>query len=249
ILILVAFLYTSRAVNKSIELENRFTQTEKLAYVGEMASGLAHEIRNPLNAMALNIQLLNEECEKKVDEKSLIKMKKIHQEIFHLEKILTDFLDFSKPVKLEKESTDIKDLVFEVVDLLKPEMEKKTIDISLEHEKSLPLINVDRNKIKQALFNLIINAIQAIPQERGKIIIKITNQSKKIYLNIIDNGCGMSEDIQKKIFTLFYSAKEGGTGIGLPIVQKILREHNGEISVKSKPGEGSTFTMIFPVES
>ncbi|MBI5416715.1 GHKL domain-containing protein [Candidatus Poribacteria bacterium] len=246
VLILIAFLYASHAINKSVVLETRVMQAEKLAYVGELASGLAHEIRNPLNAMGLNIQMLEEDCALKVDEKEINKMKKIHNEIFHLEKILTAFLDFAKPNLLEKEPTNIKDLILEIVDLMKPEMEKKQIDLSLELEKNIPLIHLDRKKVKQAIYNLIINAIQA-SNEAGKILLKVSISGKKLYLEIIDNGCGMSEDTQKKIFTLFYSSKEGGTGIGLSVVQKIAREHNGEIAVKSKLGEGSNFTIILPL--
>ncbi len=246
VLIIIAFLYTSKAINKSINLEKRALQIEKLALVGELASGLAHEIRNPLNAMALNIQLLGEECVKKVEEQSTTKIKKIHKEIFHLEKILTDFLDFAKPVLLEKEATNVKEMILEMIDILKPKFDEKRINVSLEIEKNLPAVLLDRKKIKQVIFNLILNAIQATSPD-GKIIIKITYSLRKIQIDVIDNGIGMSEDTKNKIFTLFYTTKEGGTGIGLPIVQKIVREHSGEIVVTSKLGEGSTFTIFLPI--
>jgi signal transduction histidine kinase len=213
------------------------------------AGALAHEIRNPLNAMKINLQLLEEEW-KQDNELSRAKAQKrfgtLDQEITRLDQILGDFLRFARLPQPNLEKHDISLLIAELLDFTEPEAQQLNVKIKKDLEPSLPEIYLDNRQIKQALLNILINAYQSMP-DGGEVTIRAYKMDSRIKVDIIDSGEGIPLDRIDKLFDLFYSTKESGTGLGLPITKRIIDMHNGEIEVQSQEGKGSTFSIILPI--
>jgi len=212
------------------------------------ASALAHEIKNPLNTMRINLQLLEEEWDKS-DESSRIKAHKrlgiLNKEIDRLEEILSDFLRFARLSHPAFEIKNIAVLVNELLDFTEPEAQQLNIAIKRDINPDLPEIYIDSGQIKQALLNVILNAYQSMPSG-GELNIKVYRTDSHISIDITDTGEGIPQDRIGKLFNLFYSTKENGTGLGLSITKRIIDMHKGEIKVQSEEGKGSTFSIILP---
>ncbi|MGQ9608638.1 MAG: sensor histidine kinase [bacterium] len=210
-----------------------------------MASSLAHEIRNPLNTIRINLQLLEEELNQDSNSTKR-RLNTINKEIDRLESILTGFLRFVRIPKPDIKKRSLYILLNELLDFTEPEAQQLNIEIIRNFNSDLPEIDMDDNQIKQALLNIILNANQAMPSG-GKIIVKAYKTNNHVSIDITDTGEGVSPDRIDKLFNLFYSTKEDGTGLGLPIAKRIIDMHNGEIKVKSKLGGGTTFSVILPI--
>ncbi|MEW5806452.1 MAG: ATP-binding protein [Acidobacteriota bacterium] len=249
ILLFIAFLYVIKLLNKTRRLEAEAQTADRLAYVGTLASGLAHEIRNPLNAMNMNLQMLEEEIgEKSFDgsEEFNELLKGIKGEINRLERLVNNFLAYARPQKLNLSEGDINEAVSEVVRFLKPEIEQKKIDVNLNLDPYLPSVELDEHRIKQALMNILINAKQILKE--GGIITVTTRMGSegRVIVEIADNGPGMSQEMKNKVFDIFFSTRGGGTGLGLPIAQKIIESHGGKIDLWSERDHGTRFTIFLP---
>jgi signal transduction histidine kinase len=237
--------------------------------------GLAHEIRNPLNSMDTNLQLLEEDLEgargllefgMRNSEfginilnselrtpnsqfpclpQILDKLKRVRSEIKSLERILSDFLRYTSLPKLKFEKCDLKILIEEDLDFIEPEAQRQEIELVRELEP-LPEVWVDTSQLKQALLNLIINANQAM-EEGGKLTITARFINGQIRIDVKDTGKGIPPEIQEKIFDLFYSTKQEGTGVGLAIVKRVVEGHGGRITVDSEVGKGTTFSIFLPL--
>tara|TARA_B100001248_G_scaffold260619_1_gene249358 strand:- start:2714 stop:3883 length:1170 start_codon:yes stop_codon:yes gene_type:complete len=228
-------------------LEEEAKQNEKLAAIGKLAAGIAHEIRNPLASMSGSIQFMAESLKSGGEEEQKL-MKIVLKEIDRLNLLVTEFLDFAKPEKSEKQEVDLTDLVQETLDLLEKD-ERFANDIHLEKElqKSLK-IYADKAKIKQVLLNLLINASQAMEESAvKKLKISLKTKGLDTVLSIRDSGCGMSDEVKKRLFEPFHTTKAKGTGLGLAMVHKILDNHKARVEVKSKSGEGTEFKIHFPL--
>ena len=249
VLLVIAFAYVVKLLNKTRKLEAEAQIADRLAYVGTLASGLAHEIRNPLNAMNMNLQMLEEEVQERYVEggeefKELLQA--IKGEIHRLERLVNNFLTYARPQKLHLAENDINAVISEVIRFLRAEIEQKNISIELNLDSYLPKIELDEQHIKQAIMNILINAKQIL-KEGG--IISITTRigsEGKIIIEIADNGPGISEEMRNKIFDIFFSTRGGGTGLGLPIAQKIIESHGGRIELWSEQGQGTRFTISLP---
>lgn len=217
--------------------------------ISTWAGALAHEIRNPLNAMKINLQLLEEEW-KQDDELSKEKAQKrfrtLNQEITRLDQILSDFLRFARLPQPTFEKYDISLLIDELLDFAEPEAQQLNIRIKKDLEPNLPEIHLDNRQIKQALLNILINAYQSMP-DGGEVTIRVYRIDSSIKVDIIDSGEGIPLYRIDKLFDLFYSTKESGTGLGLPITKRIIDMHNGEVRVQSQEGKGSTFSIVLPI--
>ncbi len=222
---------------------------DRLTYIGTLASGLAHEIRNPLNALNINVQLLEEDLQRpEVNrEEALELIRDVKNEIIRLEEILTEFLRFAKPPELQLEEEDINSVVDEVLRFIGPETERQGIIIEREFQSDLPPLKLDKKLFKQALFNLILNANQAMA-EGGKLKVRTRLLDGQVQIEVCDAGPGIPGDIRDNIFDLFFSTKEDGTGLGLSITQRIVKEHKGTIEVSSLNGKGAIFSMKLPLE-
>ncbi len=249
VLLIIAFGYVIRLLNKTRKLEAEAQMADRLAYVGTLASGLAHEIRNPLNSMNMNVQMLEEESHGRISEgqeefKELISA--IKGEINRLERLVNNFLTYARPQKLIMAENNLNAMVSDVARFLKAEIEQKKIALELNLDPYLPHVEMDEQQVKQALMNILINSKQAL-KEGGKISIatKMGSEGKTI-IEIKDNGPGIPQEMKDKIFDIFFSTRGGGTGLGLPIAQKIVEMHGGWIDLWTEAGKGTHFTIYLP---
>ncbi|MCK4799227.1 MAG: PAS domain-containing protein [Spirochaetes bacterium] len=229
------------------ENKNKLRQAESLAALTTISAGIAHEIKNPLGAISIHIQLLEQELDKykqgfSKDFKYSIEV--IKEEIERLNNIVVDFLITVRPLKAELMLTNLNIFLDKFVNFITPELESKNIIIR-RNFSDLPDVWLDEKYFKQALLNLIKNSIASI-KENGIIEIEAYQKQNYLFLNIIDNGSGITEEIQPKVFNPYFTTKNTGTGLGLTIVYKIVKEHKGEISFSSKKGE-TIFTIKLPL--
>lgn len=223
-----------------------------MAYLGTLASGLAHEIRNPLSTMKVNLELLREDLQRKSEDakdRARRRVETLEGAVRRLEDILDDFLKFARGFDLTPVPTDLNALVDEVVVFVEPEMRRHSIDLRTAYDVHAPRVAVDRKYLQQALLNLVLNARQAIEATgRGGQIFVTTNQSRgHAAINVTDTGPGIAPEVLPRIFDAFFSTKKGGTGLGLPTSRRIVEEHGGKLSVESEPGKGTSFTITLPL--
>jgi len=229
------------------ETQKRLKESEKLASMGKMAAALAHEIRNPLGAITNSVEVLKRYGSYSSDELELIYI--VENELERLNKLTEDFLSFSRSFRLKKTETNIHSIVEDVFSLLQLDSKKEScVRIVKSFDPDVPTLLIDGNYIKQALLNIFLNSIEAMP-EGGDLIIgtRYKPEESEIELVIEDSGAGMSPETISRAFEPFFTTKERGLGIGLNIAQKIVHEHGGYITVSSKAGEGTTVVLHLPV--
>ena len=229
--------------------ENRH---DRLAFLGSLAAGLAHEIKNPLSTMSITLQLMKEDLKdsKSAREKrNLKKIEVLEQEVQHLVEILEDFLRFARGQKLKLEPRDIHRILEEVIDFSYPEAARRGIQIRTFFDNAIPLVPIDKKQLKQALLNLFINAQQAMEGNEGgkELLIRTTLEKDTYRIDITDTGEGISKERMARVFDVYYSTKKGGTGLGLPSARKIVEEHGGELTVQSDLGKGTNISIFLPL--
>jgi signal transduction histidine kinase len=227
-------------LRESMSEQDRLT---RLAATGEFSATLAHEIRNPLNAISVASSYIKDNYRSRLL-KEFIKI--IQNEASRINKLTTSLLNFAKPIKPEFEKSDINKLANEIVSLLKEEARDQTVEIKLEISNNIPLFKFDYNQIKQVLLNLIINSFDAI-EEKGRIMIQTDASNGNVLLSVEDNGKGIPEDVIKNVFNPFFTTKTRGSGLGLAISKKIAKEHGGDLLIENLPSQGSKFTLMLPV--
>jgi signal transduction histidine kinase len=225
--------------------EAQLIRSEKLAALGQLAAGIAHEIRNPLTSINILIHSLTENLSSGNSQKEDLKV--IEEEIHRINEIVDQFLRFAKPAPPLLKKADVISIFEETLQLLRPQIEKQGIVIQKEFQP-LPPILMDREQMKQVVLNLLLNAVQAMPKG-GHLVLKghIPEGDRWIRLSIQDSGVGISGEDINKLFDPFFSTKEGGMGLGLSIAHRIIDQHHGKIEVESTPGEGTLFTVWLPV--
>ncbi len=236
---------------KRLKKAGKITKKQKdLSEAGILASGLAHEIRNPLNSIKINVQLLQEDIEEIVSDPKMRESFKetvnsITYEISRLNELMTNFLTYARPTQLNKEIFDLNNFLKDIVNFMKVEGEAKGIEINFFSPGEVFEIKGDRQKLRQAIMNILKNAIQVLGE--GGVVNVVLKRVRDLYLiEIEDNGPGMTEDFLKQIFVAFSSQRKGGTGLGLSIAKKFVEAHGGGIKVESKVGKGTRFTIILP---
>jgi signal transduction histidine kinase len=223
---------------------------EKLASLGVLAAGVAHEIRNPLTAIKFRLFSLKKSLPAagRDNEDALV----IGNEISRLERIVKDFLQFARPSEPELADIPAQRIIQEVHDLLKPQLEKGSIELKLGHcEKGW--VRADKAQLKQVLINLIQNSADSIGRE-GVILLRIHNDAvlarsedaPTVVLEVADTGKGIPPDVQKRLFDPFFTTKEGGTGLGLPIAARIVEKHGGELHYQTQANRGTVFSVVLP---
>jgi len=225
--------------------EAQLIRSEKLAALGQLAAGIAHEIRNPLTSINILIHSMTENLPSGDSHKEDLKV--IEEEIHRMNEILDQFLRFAKPATPLLEKADVSSIFEETLQLLRPHIEKQIIVVEKEFQ-SLPIILMDREQMKQVFLNLLLNAIQAMPGG-GHLTLRGQNSGdgQWIHISIQDSGIGISSENINKLFDPFFSTKEGGIGLGLSITHRIIDQHHGKIEVESAPGKGTLFTIWLPI--
>jgi signal transduction histidine kinase len=248
--------------------ERRARAAERMAEIGAMTGGLAHEIKNPLSTIGLNAQLLQEavgELELPEDERSrlLSRTTALRRETDRLGGILTDFLQYAGQVKLDRRPVDLSAAVGELTDFFLPEAERHGVKVRVESPREPVVAPVDVKLLKQALLNLMLNATQAMHTVRqgaeagsggGSLTLRIESgrdpDGRRVgRIHVIDSGPGIDADTLAKIFNPYFTTRAGGSGLGLPTSRRLIEEHGGRIDVESQPGAGSDFTVVVPLDA
>jgi two-component system, NtrC family, sensor histidine kinase HydH len=216
--------------------------------IARLAGGLAHEIKNPLSTIRLNIELLGEEfndSESPRDRRVQARVAMVQRECDRLQGLLDDFLNYAKARHTVLEPSDLNEEILRALDFFRPKAAAAKIEIYQYLQSDLPSVLLDRESFQGALLNLILNAQQAMA-DGGQLVVGTEATPRGVALHIIDTGCGMDAKTMGKIFEAFYSTKPGGSGLGLPTTRKIIEAHGGTIFVQSEPGRGTRFTIELP---
>jgi len=236
------FLYRNqkRHLHKMQEMERHLHQAERLSAMGRLAAGVAHEIRNPLNAISMASQRLEKD---NLDRLTAV----MRDEIRRLNRIIEDFINFAKTRKMQFGNHNIMDLLQEIILLTEEEVESKGIKIQNNCNDSPLMISMDFDKLKQAIFNIFKNAMESISNE-GSIDLSVESRGKNwISIKISDTGSGLTPEEIEKIFNPDYTTKDKGLGLGLTLAHEIIKGHDGNIRVRSQPGQGTTFEILLPI--
>ncbi|MBX3389363.1 MAG: hypothetical protein KF691_07895 [Phycisphaeraceae bacterium] len=258
-----AFWAFKRQSAKIRSAERRARSVERLAELGAMTGGLAHEIKNPLSTIGLNAQLLSEGVEELAiagEEKGRLvrRVQSLRREVERLRGILTDFLQFAGELRLDRKPADLNIAVEELVDFFLPQAEKSGVRLRSDLSSGPLYADVDTAHLKQAVLNLLLNAAQAMSTEtantdRPRELIVRTVRSMDAerqavaQIHVIDTGPGMSAETIEKIFQPYFTTKSGGTGLGLPTARRIVEAHDGRLEVHSEPGRGTDFSLTLPM--
>jgi len=224
--------------------QREMARAEHLATIGELAAGLAHEIRNPLAGIAGVVEVMGRELPPESSSRAVLP--EVHSEIQHIQAILNDLLVYARPRPPEFHPADLNATVEQAVFLARQQVRTKPIEITLEPEKRLPGILHDPVQVQQVILNLLLNGIQAISNQ-GNIEVALRQEREYAVVRIRDNGKGISRESLPRIFKPFFTTRKEGTGLGLPLARGIVESHKGRIEVTSEPGRGAQFEVWLPI--
>lgn len=259
--VLAGRLVYVRLLEKARAAERRARAAERLAEIGSMTGGLAHEIKNPLSTISLNAQLLSEALEElqgvEADDRGRMvkRLGSLRREVERLKGILTDFLAYAGELRLDLKTVDLGASIEELADFFSPQASQMGVKLHTQIV-ALPKMTVDASHLKQALLNLMLNAAQAMSLQSAdrprELVIraqpKVDAEKRRIaVIEVADTGPGIDPAAQERLFSPYFTTKSGGTGLGLPTTRRIVEAHGGTISVESKPGEGACFRISLPI--
>jgi len=226
-------------------------ESERIDSIMALAAGVAHEVGNPLNAIGIHLQLLRREAEKLGDTPAAQKVRQAAEvcqgEIKRLDGIVRDFLGAIRPTPPNLAETDLVSVVAEAMALLRDQMEQLGVRVQVDLPGSLPAILADRNQVKQALFNVTKNALEAMDRG-GDLFVSLSSDDEWAVLSIRDTGVGIPADKLTRVFDAYYTTKASGGGLGMLILLKIMRAHGGSVDIRSTPDVGTTVTLRFPLK-
>jgi len=218
----------------------------RLAAISHITGGVAHEIKNPLNAIVLRLDLLKARAMSGAPEEELIpEIDVLSREVHRLDRVVKTFLDFSRPVKVHFEELDLAALAAEVAHLLRPQAERSGVVFTCEGTVDSAIMRGDADMLKQAILNLVTNALEAM-KGGGRVRIAVEREDESVCLVIEDNGPGIPPELRDKVFQLYFTTKERGSGIGLAMTYRAVQLHNGTVEFVSETGRGTTFRLKFP---
>jgi signal transduction histidine kinase len=227
-------------------LASQLDVASRLAAISRLTGGVAHEIKNPLNAIALRLDFLRAKLDEPGEEEELVKdIDVLSREVQRLDRVVKTFLDFSRPVEVHFEDVDLTDLTREVADLMTPPAQLARVAMKVESPSGPVLLRGDADLIKQAVLNLVTNAIEAM-KEGGNLRLKTARDNGAVTLEVSDSGPGIPPALRNKVFQLYFTTKGKGSGIGLAMTYRAVQLHNGTIEFDSAEGQGTTFRLQFP---
>lgn len=223
--------------------EKELLVAEKLAMTGQIARSIAHEVRNPLTNLSLALEQLRDEIDSNEDAEMFLDI--IKRNSSRIEQLITDMLKSSKPKQLNKEKLSINEVLDETIEFTKDRLKLRGIKLTKTLADDLPKLSLDKEQLKTAFLNIIINAIEAMEENKGELSLLTRLSSDHILVEVADNGKGIPEDEIRKLFDPFFTGKQGGMGLGLTSTQNILNSHKAQIDVESEVGEGTAFKIYF----
>jgi two-component system, NtrC family, sensor histidine kinase HydH len=231
-------------------------ERERLKFLARLAGGLAHEIKNPLSTMSINLTLLEEDLERAAatgdapagprEARIAKRVTTLKREVERLEGIVREFLAFARRSEVNRAPLDLGHLVQDTADFVEPENDSAGIRQHVDIETGLPLVLVDAGQIRQALMNLFGNAREAMP-DGGELLVRVQRVGKDAIVSVTDTGVGMSPEQMERCFDVYWSNKKGGTGLGLATTRHIVEDHGGRMHVVSEPGRGTSFDFSLPL--
>ena len=239
------FLVRLRDPEAQRKLNRQLQTADRLTAISRISGGVAHEVKNPLNAILLHVEVARAKLAKG-DGNVAPEMEIIAGEILRLDRVVRTFLDFSRPVELKLASMPVHQLVSEIVDLARPQATAAKIQIVVKQEAEGVDVRVDRDLMKQAVLNVVVNAMQAMPQG-GELKFESSVKGDTAEIQVSDTGTGIPPELRDKIFRLYFSTKNKGSGIGLAMTFRIVQLHDGTIDFTSEPGKGTTFLISLPI--
>lgn len=246
-----------RSVVRTRQAEQRARSAERMAEIGAMTAGLAHEIKNPLSTLGLNAQLLKEaieELEAPADDKGRLvrRVDSMQREADRLRGILTDFLEYAGELRFDLAPADLNELATELSDFFLPQAEQQGVRLRVTLEESAgPIrVRVDAAHLKQAVLNLLLNAVQAMAEQEltRELLLRTEATTEGGVLRVIDTGPGMDAAKQAEVFKPYYSTKAGGTGLGLPTTRRLIEGQGGTLELHSEPSRGTEFVVTVPLD-
>jgi signal transduction histidine kinase len=250
LILLIAFLYVLRLLRRTRALEAQAQMDDRLAFVGGLAAGLAHEIRNPLNVLSMNLQMLEEDVSGRLGAEggeARLYLATLQGEIRRLSHLVDNFLTYARPGQPRFESRDLNQVAAATCLLVRPQFEARHVVLREDLAPFLPAVDLDEALIRTAIMNILMNAAQILPKG-GQVTVKTAvSPDGGVALSVTDDGPGIKPEDRGKVFDVFYSNRPGGTGLGLAIAARILEAHGGGISVESGPGgKGARFVLRLP---
>lgn len=238
-----------RDITERLRIDTEAVQNEKMKAIGTLSASLAHEIKNPLNSIVINMEILKGQINK-IEQPGTQPFHKyiniIQSEIGRLDKVIKDFLDYAKPQSTQYKKLNLGKVVINLLDFIEPEAKKTDVKITKKINKKLFDIRGEENQLKQVILNLLLNALQAMP-DGGELTVEVSNISDgRIKIQIKDTGVGIKKEDHNQIFDPFFTTKKKGSGLGLALVEQLVKNHGGEISFESEEEKGTTFSLVFP---
>lgn len=242
----IGALVTLRDAESVHRIEDELEISRRMAAVGRLTSGVAHEVKNPINAIVVHLEVLRQKLkEPDADTKRHIDV--IGSEIRRLDRVVQTLVDFTRPMELRLVEIDVRKLLDDIIVLATPDAEKHGVHI-IERFTDEPLrVKIDVDLVKQAVLNIMINGLQAMSEQSGTLTVSANRVHDDASIEIIDQGGGIPENIREKIFNLYFTTKSGGSGIGLPMSYRVMQLHNGSLEFDSIIGQGTTFRLLFPI--
>lgn len=240
----IGALLTLRDAESVHRIEDEIELSRRLAAIGRLTSGVAHEVKNPINAIVVHLEVLRQKL-KEIEPDTRRHLDVIGSEIHRLDRVVQTLVDFTRPVELRLSEMDLRRLVEDVVLLASPAAAQHRVSIDREGGEPLP-VRIDSDLVKQAILNIVLNGVQAM-SEGGNLRMATRREGDGALLTVHDQGPGIPEDIRDKVFNLYFTTKKGGSGIGLAMAYRVVQLHHGSVEFTSVPGQGTTFYLRFPL--
>jgi signal transduction histidine kinase len=247
LMVALAYLYVLRVIRLSRRIEKEAQNQLRLSYLGLLSSGIAHEIKNPINSIHMNLQMLEEEVSQGAGPEEIRSwLDPIRREIRRLERLVNDFLLYAKPLTPRLETVSLPRLLEDLARLVAEEARAQGVALAVEASPDLPAPETDEGLLRTALLNLVLNAVQASPPG-SRVLLRALPGEKAVILEVQDQGEGIPPENRERVFDIFFTTRKGGTGLGLPIARRLAETLGGDLSLAPCEGKGACFRLTLPL--